>query len=520
MTSNTTPARLRALLVSVIVAAGIVTAVPAAFAASGRFVDDNGNIHEGYIEAIAAGGITRGCNPPLNDRYCPAANVSRGEMAAFLQRALHLPTPSKDYFGDDDGSVYESAINAIRAAGITNGCNPPADDEFCPDDPVTRGQLAAFMVRAFDLTSAGGNWFNDDDGSAFEGAIDKLRNAGITYGCNPPANDRFCPTDWVRRDAMATMLGRALGLNPVPVSSGETGEYDAAKLADVKNGISGMFVSRKNPGVHWFVVDHDSLQSSRYEFFAIDSVNDKLIWRGKFDKSGKNGAISGWSDVEDLTGVRRDGNWYLAIWDNGKDSIYEFKEPDLRLGQSLQSKSGLIPSRIVRPEGGVVGSGNVEGMAWSQAEDAMYWVGPRGTGSDLNDNKRDIMRVTNWTSYAGGSKPTAKFVGNVINRPKGQNIPNAAGALDISTDGNTMVIQGVATNGSKENTWVMLHRKAPGQSWASRLAEHPQVTTGESIKARSPGENVALNPSATQVYSAGEGNKGSEWAWVFSYPLG
>jgi hypothetical protein len=29
-----------------------------------------------------------GCNPPVNDRFCPAQSVTRGQMAAFLNRAL------------------------------------------------------------------------------------------------------------------------------------------------------------------------------------------------------------------------------------------------------------------------------------------------------------------------------------------------------------------------------------------------------------------------------------------------
>jgi hypothetical protein len=40
------------------------------------------------IAALAQAGITRGCNPPTNDRYCPDDNVTRGQMAAFLTRAL------------------------------------------------------------------------------------------------------------------------------------------------------------------------------------------------------------------------------------------------------------------------------------------------------------------------------------------------------------------------------------------------------------------------------------------------
>ena len=39
-------------------------------------------------EALAAAGVTRGCNPPVNDRFCPADLVTRGQMAAFLYRTL------------------------------------------------------------------------------------------------------------------------------------------------------------------------------------------------------------------------------------------------------------------------------------------------------------------------------------------------------------------------------------------------------------------------------------------------
>ena len=69
----------------------------------GSFVDDDGNVHEGGIEAIAAEGITRGCNPPANDRYCPEETVTRGQMAVFLARALDLGPTTNDYF--IDGSV-------------------------------------------------------------------------------------------------------------------------------------------------------------------------------------------------------------------------------------------------------------------------------------------------------------------------------------------------------------------------------------------------------------------------------
>lgn len=187
----------------------------------GTFIDDDGNTHEGYIEAIAATDVTRGCNPPDNDRYCPLDPVTRGQMAAFLARALELSPDGENHFQDDDDSTFEGDINALAAADITRGCNPPDNDRFCPDGYVTRGQMAAFLVRGFDYTDpGGGDLFVDDDDSTFEGDIDRLGTAGVTRGCNPPDNDRYCPTDLVRRDQMASFLGRALELSartPPPV---------------------------------------------------------------------------------------------------------------------------------------------------------------------------------------------------------------------------------------------------------------------------------------------------------------
>jgi hypothetical protein len=55
-----------------------------------RFVDVGGSVFAGDIEKVAAAGVTRGCNPPVNDRYCPDDFVTRGQMAAFLSRALEL----------------------------------------------------------------------------------------------------------------------------------------------------------------------------------------------------------------------------------------------------------------------------------------------------------------------------------------------------------------------------------------------------------------------------------------------
>ena len=150
--------------------------------------------------------------------------MSRGAMAAFLGRALNLTDDDgRDWFIDDNGHLFENDINRLAAAGITRGCNPPANDKYCPDGSVTRGAMAAFLVRAFGYSDgAGADLFDDDDGSTFENDIDRLGTAGVTKGCNPPTNTKYCPGDDVKRDQMATFLARALGLKPITPSTTTT----------------------------------------------------------------------------------------------------------------------------------------------------------------------------------------------------------------------------------------------------------------------------------------------------------
>jgi hypothetical protein len=164
------------------------------------------------IEWLASEGITRGCNPPVNDQFCVDDSVTRGQMAAFVVRARELTGTGSADFSDIGSSVFETDIRVLANAGITAGCNPPTDDLFCPDDTVTRGQMAAFMVRAYGLTGMPAKMFVDTEASVFANDISLVAEAGITIGCNPPDNDRFCPDDPITRGQMAAFFYRARDL--------------------------------------------------------------------------------------------------------------------------------------------------------------------------------------------------------------------------------------------------------------------------------------------------------------------
>jgi hypothetical protein len=173
--------------------------------------------HFTNIERLAETGITRGCNPPANDRFCPDAPVTRAQMATFLQRTEQtLPTLTLTAsrlvdFDDTVGNVHANNIAWLAATGVTRGCNPPSNTRFCPDDPVTRAQMATFLVRALGLPAAEAT-FTDTSGNVHEANIAALAAAGITRGCNPPTNDRYCPDAPVTRAQMATFLMRAMDL--------------------------------------------------------------------------------------------------------------------------------------------------------------------------------------------------------------------------------------------------------------------------------------------------------------------
>ena len=176
------------------------------------FVDVGDNVHHINIGRITIAGITRGCGSAGAREFCPDDPVTRSQMATFLTLALDLPATDRDHFTDDDGTTHEDSINRLVAAGITQGCNPPTNDRYCPDQPVTRSQMATFLTLALDLPATDRDHFTDDDGTTHEDSINRLVAAGITQGCNPPTNDRYCPDQPVARAQMATFLVRVLTL--------------------------------------------------------------------------------------------------------------------------------------------------------------------------------------------------------------------------------------------------------------------------------------------------------------------
>jgi hypothetical protein len=171
------------------------------------------------IHTLTASGIAGGCgvDPP---RFCPTAAVTRAELAVWLGRAIHgagyRPRPATGTVFADVGAagVHAAWIEQLAADGRAPRCR---SGRYCPDVPVTRAQMAEFVVRArqragYTPPRATGVVFPDvPAANAFAPWIERLAASGVRVGC---WGGGFCPDASVSRQEMAAVLVGVFGLRP------------------------------------------------------------------------------------------------------------------------------------------------------------------------------------------------------------------------------------------------------------------------------------------------------------------
>ncbi|MBL8063021.1 MAG: CSLREA domain-containing protein [Anaerolineales bacterium] len=175
-----------------------------------------------YIESIYNASITYGCSSnPLS--YCPTNSVTRAQMAVFLLKGIHgssyIPpaVDSETGFTDVPTDYWAAAwIKQLAAEGITSGCDM---EIYCPETPVTRDQMAVFLLKAKYGTSYAppavgvDTGFTDVPSDYWAAAwIKQLAAEAITGGCG---GGLYCPVNSVTRDQMAVFLQKTFGL-PLP----------------------------------------------------------------------------------------------------------------------------------------------------------------------------------------------------------------------------------------------------------------------------------------------------------------
>ena len=169
--------------------------------------------HQFYAEIgkLSARGVTLGCG---GGNFCPDSPVTREQMAALLLRAKGIPNPpmpNTQRFGDVPSSnSFFAFIEQMAVLQITQGCG---GGNYCPTGNVTREQMAAFIIRALgDLNPnppASPRFADVPPENSFYAFIEQMAVRGITQGCG---GGNYCPASDVTRGQMAAFLVRAFGL--------------------------------------------------------------------------------------------------------------------------------------------------------------------------------------------------------------------------------------------------------------------------------------------------------------------
>ena len=226
--------RLRGVPVKVLVSL-LATAVVMAAAGPGVSVaefEDNEGVHAPAVDALDGLGVFEGtaCGEGL---FCPREPILRWVVAVWLVRVLDDSEPqaeSSRFVDVDDAAWWMPHVERLMDLGVTRGCaTEPA--RFCPEDPVTRAQMASFLSRAFGLEVPEGPLeveFSDVGEGVHTDSIYALLASGITVGCAAEPEARYCPDRPTTRAQMASFLKRAYSSYVGPCPTEATSDTAAA----------------------------------------------------------------------------------------------------------------------------------------------------------------------------------------------------------------------------------------------------------------------------------------------------
>jgi cysteine-rich repeat protein len=168
-----------------------------------------------FIENLFHNGITGGC---AGGNYCPANSVTRAQMAVFLMKSEHgsayVPPACSGIFPDVTcPSAFADYIEQLFNEGITSGCG---GGNYCPDNPVTRRQMAVFLLKTKEGSSympppATGIFGDVPSTDTFAPWIEELYHRNVTGGCQT-APLLYCPDNPNTRGQMAVFLVKTFGL--------------------------------------------------------------------------------------------------------------------------------------------------------------------------------------------------------------------------------------------------------------------------------------------------------------------
>ncbi|MCH1625103.1 S-layer homology domain-containing protein [Ferdinandcohnia quinoae] len=248
--------------------ATMVAAVVAPFASAAGFSD----VAPKYNDAVNFLG-TKGIEGFSDTKFGTDLNIKRVDAAVMVAKVLGLDVNAAPASGFKDvPSRAVKYVNAIKAAGITSGKTPT---QFDADSQITRGELAIWIQKGFDLKGSGELNFKDVN-PRYVDAVKALVSNGITNGVSAT---EFGVDQPAKRGDFAIFLHKASGAEVQSSTVSTVSSINATQVqvtfntaVDAKSlfidGVSGAF------------------KAGVLSIRSIDSVTDGTL-TGELSKDGK-----------------------------------------------------------------------------------------------------------------------------------------------------------------------------------------------------------------------------------------
>jgi trimeric autotransporter adhesin len=199
--------------------AAVVASVVAPVAGAASYTDVKaGSWYEGAVNFVTEAGYMSGTDKGFE----PSKTMTRAQAATLFANILGIYDDSlkADFSDVKEGAWYYNAVAAVKEHGIMSGTGTA----FAPDRQLTRGEVAALVVRAYGIELTGASHsFTDVDGNMFENEIAILAELGIANGTN--GGETFEPGKVITRAEMAAFIQKTeevlYGTPAVAVSSVE-----------------------------------------------------------------------------------------------------------------------------------------------------------------------------------------------------------------------------------------------------------------------------------------------------------
>ena len=260
---------------------------------AGGFKDvPEGAWYSGYLNAMSERDVVE---PYEDGTFRPLDPVTRLDMAVFLTTALPTVPPVAEpqgAFADvPAGADHAADVEGVLAAGVTVGCSTEPLS-YCPDNPVTRAQMASFLVRALQLqpeTRTPGDGVRvtlartDRPSGHFQAALYRALLGELGYEVSDPADSEAGPS--------AAYQAMAAGDVDLWVN-GRFPDHDrflAAQLPDgseIRDHVTPVGHQMRSGGLQGFLISRRFAEE--YGIFTLDDLDSSPAAAKEYDATDAN----------------------------------------------------------------------------------------------------------------------------------------------------------------------------------------------------------------------------------------